>query len=136
MGITYQQLNHRAGEIRIVDLEPSLEHEAEVCLKIRHAPLTGVDCGEYEALSYTSTWGDTYDTTTIRVDGFEMQVTRNLDTALRYLRRPANSRILWVDAVCVYSYRTKIKHLRILRFVPLFYKGFHFCRANHTEIPG
>jgi hypothetical protein len=32
---------------------------------------------------------------------------------------------IWADAVCIYSYRTVMKHLRILRFAPLFSGGFN-----------
>ncbi|KAF8851273.1 hypothetical protein BDZ45DRAFT_566428, partial [Acephala macrosclerotiorum] len=39
---------------------------------------------EYEALSYV--WGDSSDASTIFIDDCESSVTRNLESALRYLR--------------------------------------------------
>jgi hypothetical protein len=30
---------------------------------------------------------------------------------------------LWIDALCIYSYQTTIKDLRILKFVPQFLRG-------------
>lgn len=58
----------------------------------------------YEALSYA--WGSTENQKPIFVidaaDNANMiEVTENLDIALRHLRRPAESRTLWIDAVCI-----------------------------------
>ncbi|WQF84452.1 Putative heterokaryon incompatibility [Colletotrichum destructivum] len=53
----------------------------------------------YEALSYT--WGDRMDQATIHLDGKPLNVTKNLETALRCLRRQNAERLLWVDAICI-----------------------------------
>ena len=53
----------------------------------------------YEALSYT--WGDPNNTRPIVLDGCEVQVTVNLEAALRRLRYPDVHRVLWADAVCI-----------------------------------
>lgn len=58
----------------------------------------------YEALSYA--WGPTSNQKAILVDNAAgdantILVTENLEIALRYLRRPAKSRTLWIDAVCI-----------------------------------
>jgi hypothetical protein len=57
------------------------------------------DKPSYEALSYT--WGDTATTELIEVDGFDIQVTANLEQALRHLRDVEIDLTLWVDAVCI-----------------------------------
>ncbi|RYO20565.1 hypothetical protein AA0111_g10058 [Alternaria arborescens] len=57
------------------------------------------DKPSYEALSYT--WGDTPTTESIEVDGFDIQVTANLEQALRHLRDVEIDITLWVDAVCI-----------------------------------
>jgi hypothetical protein len=54
---------------------------------------------KYEALSYC--WGDPADNVRITVDGVDIDVTRNLESALRHLRRSMTPRRLWVDAVCI-----------------------------------
>ncbi|KAK9417241.1 putative Heterokaryon incompatibility domain-containing protein [Seiridium unicorne] len=54
---------------------------------------------EYEALSYV--WGDPTITQPVIVDGNEMQVTTNLEAALRHLRSDQKPRTLWVDAICI-----------------------------------
>jgi hypothetical protein len=57
------------------------------------------DKPSYDALSYA--WGDSISTKSINVDGFEIQVTANLEQALRHLRNVEHDSILWVDAVCI-----------------------------------
>jgi hypothetical protein len=32
----------------------------------------------------------------------------------------------WIDWVCIYSHRTAMKHLGIMRFAPQFSEGFNF----------
>ncbi|KAI1472364.1 HET-domain-containing protein [Daldinia caldariorum] len=53
----------------------------------------------FEALSYV--WGDMEDTLPIEIMDREVKVTKNLETALRYLRNYDKTRRLWVDAVCI-----------------------------------
>lgn len=62
-----------------------------------------LDHPSYEALSYT--WGDASLTTPIVINGHLIQVTVNLESALRHLQCDADSfsLSLWVDAVCIYQ---------------------------------
>lgn len=56
----------------------------------------------YEALSYT--WGSKDNPAQVQVQGFAdciIEVTRNLDVALRHLRQADQSRLMWIDAVCI-----------------------------------
>lgn len=53
----------------------------------------------YEALSYT--WGDSASNKPINVNGFTIEVTTNLEQALRHLRNAEQDLVLWVDAVCI-----------------------------------
>ena len=56
----------------------------------------------YVALSYT--WGDPSQTQSIEVNGVKIQVTMNLEAALRALRKISLMRqgcALWVDSVCI-----------------------------------
>ena len=64
----------------------------------------GIPCPKYEALSYA--WGSTDNPKPISMDrqgedANVVLVTENLDIALRHLRDPIDSRLLWVDAVCI-----------------------------------
>jgi hypothetical protein len=42
------------------------------------------------------------------------------------ITRCLSVRYLWIDSLCIYSYRTAMKHLGNLRFMPQFSEGFHF----------
>jgi hypothetical protein len=53
---------------------------------------------EYETLSYV--WGDPTVTKPIILDGEIFEVTTNLESALRHIRK-SWPRLLWVDAVCI-----------------------------------
>ena len=53
----------------------------------------------YTALSYV--WGDSAFTKPIVCDGKPFHTTRNLDAALRHLRHPEDSIMLWADQICI-----------------------------------
>ena len=56
----------------------------------------------YEALSYV--WGGLDRKHEIQVNGYAFGVTSNLYSALQHLRTN-QERILWTDAICIYTYR-------------------------------
>lgn len=109
--IDYRPLDELRNEIRLLTVQKiaselkaeacSLEHTFSdgatvVCCTIEHVPLGEPPC--YKGLSYC--WGDRNDTRKIHVNGVEVQVTRNLESALRDLGRH-ESVCLWVDALCI-----------------------------------
>ncbi|KHJ31213.1 putative heterokaryon incompatibility protein [Erysiphe necator] len=53
----------------------------------------------YEALSYV--WGDSTRSVAIECNGAELKITKSLHLALRQIRYPDKSRLLWVDLVCI-----------------------------------
>lgn len=57
------------------------------------------DSPTFQALSYA--WGSEADLKGIYVNDQVMHVTSNLRSALRHLRRKHESRVLWVDAICI-----------------------------------
>ena len=108
------------GWIRVLELHPGigpLSCSLSIC-KLEEGPL------KFEALSYV--WGKHQDAMNIECDGHTLPIGPNLACALEHLRHGTDSRLLWVDAVCIYSYRNTMKHLRILRFTPLFCEGVHY----------
>jgi hypothetical protein len=106
------------GQIRLLSLRGGSGSD-EVDCDLLIASLD--DQVDYEALSYA--WGDASDTRPIRLCGQPFHVTVNLESALRNLRQTDRPSILWVDALCTYSNRSRIKHRRNLRFEPLFSEG-------------
>ena len=53
----------------------------------------------YEALSYA--WGDTMRPSEVNINGKKLNITINLELALRHIRYKGSDRILWVDAICI-----------------------------------
>ncbi|KAH7070683.1 heterokaryon incompatibility protein-domain-containing protein [Paraphoma chrysanthemicola] len=66
----------------------------------------------YDALSYV--WGEEHNPACIALCGHDFYVTRNLATALTYLRSPDSDRTLWVDAICINQYDIKEKNSQVL----------------------
>src|SRR5438046_1244826 len=84
------------------------------------------DCPVYEALSYTwdepPSYGPVMETLYISGRSFELRTT--VKRVLCRLRCSTRPRILWIDSLCIYSDRTRIKTRRNLRLgEPLFRRG-------------
>jgi hypothetical protein len=54
---------------------------------------------KYIALSYV--WGDPKSTKPISVNGKTFDVTTNLESALRHIRKPDADEVVWADAICI-----------------------------------
>jgi Heterokaryon incompatibility protein (HET) len=108
--------------IRLVVLEPSRNTDSPIRCRLVQANLSQKP--QYEALSYV--WGDLSNKVLISLEDADFSITINLWSALSRLRLEHESRVLWVDAICIYSYRTATKHLGNLRFMPQFSEGCDF----------
>jgi hypothetical protein len=89
------------GAIRLLVLQPSRDLQAEVECNLLYTTLSRCEddlIEGYTALSYV--WGDEVVTKTISVDGRDVEVTANLESALRHLRDPSRHQKLWADAIC------------------------------------
>jgi hypothetical protein len=53
----------------------------------------------FVALSYT--WGNPIPKSEIEIDGRPFEITRNLELALRHLRRQRTELRLWADSICI-----------------------------------
>ncbi|KFA72154.1 hypothetical protein S40288_07067 [Stachybotrys chartarum IBT 40288] len=83
--------------IRLLELLPGVAND-ELCLTVRLADLN--DRPSYEALSYV--WGS--ETNPLRISigrRWSLDISQNLECALRHIRYEDRSRTLWVDAVCI-----------------------------------
>jgi hypothetical protein len=110
--VRYRPLNNTKKEIRLLELLPStgtgsFADQAPVRCRVYH--VSQDDDLFYYALSYV--WGDEYDTVPVEIEykapgqsNTTIQVvhaTRNLESALKHLRKEKESVILWVDALCI-----------------------------------
>ena len=92
----WSTLKQECQEIRLLTLCPGA-FQQEIYCKLRIFSLN--EDPKYVALSYC--WGDQNDRDTISVNGQKITVTRNLATALKYMRRNDEDLILWNDATCI-----------------------------------
>ncbi|KAL8372594.1 hypothetical protein RB599_000001 [Gaeumannomyces hyphopodioides] len=86
----------RKKEIRTITILPGLANDTIRC-QLQTVSLE--DTPQYEALSYV--WGSPENSVDIELGSVRKSVTRNLYEALRRLRFPDASRILWVNAICI-----------------------------------
>ncbi|KAF1978376.1 heterokaryon incompatibility, partial [Bimuria novae-zelandiae CBS 107.79] len=83
------------------------------------------DWGDYVALSYT--WGDPKETREIVVNGKSVQVTVNLEAALRALRDKAPVKAglkLWIDALCINQDDNDEKGVQVKRMADIYRQAF------------
>ncbi|KAH8746440.1 heterokaryon incompatibility protein-domain-containing protein, partial [Hyaloscypha sp. PMI_1271] len=95
----YSPLPADGSSIRLFRLLPASDPSADIISELFHSSVVGSDHIPYEALSYT--WGDPNQTTSIKLNGHQFAVTRNLHGALLALRHSEKPRMLWIDAVCI-----------------------------------
>src|SRR5436190_15840060 len=92
----YATLDQTKREIRVLLIQPGNWDDPINC----SLETVSLACNpHYEALSYV--WGDPHVTESIRMDGAEVQITINLNDALRRLRTTHRTRTVWVDALCI-----------------------------------
>jgi hypothetical protein len=91
----YPQLSEKE-KTRLIILEPGKPDDD---LKCHLKPVDVLQDYEYEALSYT--WGEELEEYFIECSGSKINLTANLDAALRQLRYTDNARVIWVDAICI-----------------------------------
>ncbi|TPX18337.1 uncharacterized protein E0L32_011748 [Thyridium curvatum] len=97
MAFTYRPLNTARHEIRLLHLLPAKDFNEPLRCELDLTTLQ--DAPPYEALSYT--WGQPLITQPIELDSQPFNITVNLESALRHLRKPSDKRRLWVDAICI-----------------------------------
>jgi hypothetical protein len=87
--------------IRLLQLHPSSSFSSGiiVSLAIGHLDENDPRPLQYEALSYV--WGALIGTVPIVCDKQELLVTPSCESALRHLRLKDQTRVLWVDSVCI-----------------------------------
>ncbi|KAK4445590.1 heterokaryon incompatibility protein-domain-containing protein [Podospora aff. communis PSN243] len=87
--------------IRLLHLHPSPTHDLALHGTLTTAPLSQPHPPHYEALSYV--WGPPSQglQPELFLADHSLPITPNLSTALRHLRYESQTRVLWVDAVCI-----------------------------------
>lgn len=76
------------------------------------------DCNTYTALSYT--WGDASRTRQIQVNGKLVDITENLEVALRHLQQERGTLKLWADAICINQRDTDEKNSQVRQMTDIY----------------
>jgi hypothetical protein len=84
------------NKTRLLILEPGSSDQE---LKCQLKGITHLEEYQYEALSYF--WGKTPGTITESSSGHKIQITANLEAALRRIRDAKEPRLIWADAICI-----------------------------------
>jgi hypothetical protein len=120
-------------QIRLLELLPSAGglDDALIGCNLRVVSLS--DRPQYEAVSYV--WGDpAAGRMPVEIAGNVIEVTTNLQVALRHLRLPDAPRTLWIDQLCISQddLHEKASQVRLMRHI---YSNSSSCAAWLGEIP-
>ena len=74
--------------------------------------------GAFDALSYV--WGYADVKERIRMDGKIIEVTLNLEAALRRVRNTEKAELLWVDALCINQWDVEEKNIQVMRMKDIY----------------
>jgi Heterokaryon incompatibility protein (HET) len=92
-----QHLQLQVGQIRLLALRQGRNQDERIECELSTWELDNAP--PYEALSYF--WGTNRDTRVISLHGSTFRVREDLYNALRRLRQPQTTRILWIDFICI-----------------------------------
>jgi hypothetical protein len=106
--VSYSPLDPQVPEIRVLKLlrgkgDSPIQCELKT-VSLRKPPA-------FNALSYV--WGNAAITKPIIVDGSPFEATVNLEAALRAIRSPLRSQLIWADAVCINQKDVEEKNTQI-----------------------
>lgn len=94
----YTPLYKSLQQMRLLVLQPSADFAAPIECSLHISDHLAED-EPYRAISYA--WGDLTITKPILVNGIDIQITVNLESALHYIRDPSKPAVLWADVVCI-----------------------------------
>ncbi|KAG7411853.1 Heterokaryon incompatibility protein 6, OR allele [Fusarium oxysporum f. sp. rapae] len=124
----YRPLEH-LDSFRLLHLEPSLNHSADLKGSLHHATLSDCDYDliePYTALSYV--WGDANQRGAIHLGGSAKEITASLDAALRDMRDKSRVCRIWADALCIDQSNNPEKGVQVALM------GRIYSTAHHTVI--
>jgi hypothetical protein len=114
----YKPLGDGLSMIRLITIQPADFDEPLHC-SLHYAKLDADP--NYEALSYV--WGDATKTLPITLDGLAIEITLNLESALRHLRYSDKPRTLWADALCINQSDLEERSLQVLHMRDIYRKA-------------
>ncbi|KAI7467628.1 hypothetical protein KC351_g13972 [Hortaea werneckii] len=96
----YQPLDKESLQIRLLTVYPATDpSEVPVKCSLSHANLGQEPKPEYETISYT--WGQSKECKIVMLDDCPLNVPVSAERAIRRMRLRDQSRVLWIDAICI-----------------------------------
>jgi hypothetical protein len=92
----YRPLNHDSDDFRLLEILPGEGSDRVRCRLIQPPVALSL---KYECISYRA--GDTTDILEMEVDAHPFNAFATLGAALRKIRQPDRSRIIWADQICI-----------------------------------
>ena len=89
-----------------------MQVEIEACAEPQH---------EYDAVSYC--WGEPNFSHSLMCNGEQLKITPNVDSLLRYLRKPHRPCRLWVDGICINQQDADEKSLQVALMGDIFFSA-------------
>jgi Heterokaryon incompatibility protein (HET) len=114
---TYESLRSHS-DIRLLTLLPGNWDDCIRC-QLQHTSLD--EHPTYEALSYV--WGDATKSHKIELGGYELGITRNLHVALQHLQSEHETRVLWIDALCINQSNTMERNQQVRMMGQIFHSA-------------
>lgn len=124
------------GDIQLLELQPTDDISQKVQCKLHHTTLAKYKwetIEHYTAISYV--WGDPTNVVPILVDDQELNITANLDSALRHIRDFTRTCMLWADAVCIDQANNEEKSIQVQQMAEVYETAQHtiiYLGESHT----
>jgi hypothetical protein len=111
----YSALDEATNQIRLLKVLPRSPRKSDALVDCALIVVSLYEAPSYTALSYV--WGDERNRSPVSVDGSEMDVTTNLEGALRHLQQERESVLVWADALCINqgNYADKSHQIKLMR---------------------
>lgn len=127
----YQSLEHPRS-VRLVKLYPARRRMGIIKCDLIHVSLE--NCPPFKALSYT--WGDASVKHTILCAKEHLNITTNLLSALQHLRQLDNTRLIWIDAICINQLDTDECTQQVQLMRDIYHQAEEVLVWLGPEIPG
>jgi hypothetical protein len=126
--VIYSPLSSAEKQIRILKISSGFQDQPLECIL---EPVFLEDA-QYTALSYC--WGAGTDRMDIKVNGQSISVTRNLENALRGLRKADRDMVVWADAICINQQDSAEKSVQVGMMGNIYAKGMLTIYQRRTLI--
>nr|OQO29773.1 hypothetical protein B0A51_03688 [Rachicladosporium sp. CCFEE 5018] len=129
--LVYRSLDRSKKEIRLLLLEAGTDDE-DLIASLLIVDLEDPGRPKYETISYV--WGDASRRASLNVDGCSTSVPESAVAALRCIRLPDRTRVLWIDSICIYQSDIEERGRQVSMMADIYQSGT--CLLAHVDVPG